>query len=133
MPFGRAGNGRAHVRLPARNPRSSNCAPSPEELAAAAERLGVTVHVLEQGEDPAALARAAPAGPLGIAGGDGSLGAVAAVAVERDLPFVCVPFGTRNHSPATPASTATTRWARSPPSPGWSAASTWAVRTATCS
>ena len=32
-----------------------------------------------------------------MAGGDGSLAAVAAVAVERDLPFVVVPFGTRNH------------------------------------
>jgi diacylglycerol kinase family enzyme len=32
-----------------------------------------------------------------MAGGDGSLAAVAAVALERDLPFVCVPFGTRNH------------------------------------
>ena len=32
-----------------------------------------------------------------MAGGDGSLGAVAAVALERDLPFVPVPFGTRNH------------------------------------
>jgi diacylglycerol kinase family enzyme len=34
---------------------------------------------------------------LGIAGGDGSLGGVAQVALERDLPFVAVPFGTRNH------------------------------------
>lgn len=34
---------------------------------------------------------------LGAAGGDGSLGPVAGVALERDLPFVCVPFGTRNH------------------------------------
>jgi diacylglycerol kinase family enzyme len=32
-----------------------------------------------------------------VAGGDGSLGAVASVALERDVPFVCVPFGTRNH------------------------------------
>jgi diacylglycerol kinase family enzyme len=32
-----------------------------------------------------------------MAGGDGSLGPVAQVAIERDLPFVCVPFGTRNH------------------------------------
>jgi diacylglycerol kinase family enzyme len=29
--------------------------------------------------------------------GDGSLGLVAAVAVEADVPFVCVPAGTRNH------------------------------------
>ena len=32
-----------------------------------------------------------------MAGGDGSLAGVASVALERDLPFVCVPFGTRNH------------------------------------
>ena len=32
-----------------------------------------------------------------MAGGDGSLAAVAEVAIERDLPFVCIPFGTRNH------------------------------------
>jgi diacylglycerol kinase family enzyme len=34
---------------------------------------------------------------LGMAGGDGSLAAVASVALERDLPLACVPFGTRNH------------------------------------
>jgi hypothetical protein len=34
---------------------------------------------------------------LGMAGGDGSLGAVAAAAIERGVPFVCVPSGTRNH------------------------------------
>jgi diacylglycerol kinase family enzyme len=55
------------------------------------------VHVLDQGEDPAAIAREAPGEPLGMAGGDGSLAPVAQVAIERDLPFVCVPFGTRNH------------------------------------
>jgi diacylglycerol kinase family enzyme len=32
-----------------------------------------------------------------MAGGDGSLAAVAAVALERELPFVAIPFGTRNH------------------------------------
>jgi diacylglycerol kinase family enzyme len=32
-----------------------------------------------------------------MAGGDGSLAAVAGVAVEAERPFVCVPFGTRNH------------------------------------
>jgi diacylglycerol kinase family enzyme len=34
---------------------------------------------------------------VGVAGGDGSLASVAGVAVEADVPFVCVPFGTRNH------------------------------------
>src|SRR5204862_350910 len=54
-------------------------------------------HVLRKGEDPAAVARKAEADALGMAGGDGSLAAVAGVAMERGLPFVCVPFGTRNH------------------------------------
>ncbi len=44
----------------------------------------------------AALARGG-SGPIGIAGGDGSLGEVAGVAVDEDRPFVCIPFGTRNH------------------------------------
>jgi diacylglycerol kinase family enzyme len=58
------------------------------------------VRVLQADEDPADLARAAAergAEALGMAGGDGSLAAVATVALGRDLPFVCVPFGTRNH------------------------------------
>ena len=32
-----------------------------------------------------------------MAGGDGSLAVVAEAALERDLPFACIPFGTRNH------------------------------------
>jgi diacylglycerol kinase family enzyme len=56
--------------------------------------------VLEHGDDPAGLGAAAAAKgatALGAAGGDGTLGAVAAVAIEAGLPFVVVPFGTRNH------------------------------------
>lgn len=56
--------------------------------------------MLGQDEDAAELAGAAVdrgAETIGVAGGDGSLGAVAAVALERDVPFVPVPFGTRNH------------------------------------
>ena len=34
---------------------------------------------------------------LGMAGGDGSLATVAAAAAEHDLPFICLPAGTRNH------------------------------------
>ena len=63
----------------------------------AARELGVQVHVLEEDDDLVDLARAADAEVVGMAGGDGSLGAVAQVAVERDLPFVCIPWGTRNH------------------------------------
>ena len=32
-----------------------------------------------------------------MAGGDGSLAVVAAVAAAHQIPFVCVPAGTRNH------------------------------------
>jgi diacylglycerol kinase family enzyme len=70
---------------------------SAEELAAEARRREVDVHLLEPEEDVVALAREADADALGVAGGDGSLGPIAAVAIERSLPFVCVPFGTRNH------------------------------------
>lgn len=79
------------------NPRSGDQEPSAKELARAAEERGVTVHVLADGESPVEAARLAPDGPIGAAGGDGSLSSVAAVALERDVPFVCVPFGTRNH------------------------------------
>jgi diacylglycerol kinase family enzyme len=56
--------------------------------------------VLAGEDDAGALARDAAkrgAGALGMAGGDGSLGPVAAVAIERHVPFVPIPFGTRNH------------------------------------
>ena len=78
------------------NPRSGSGSPDADELAREAQQRGIAVHVLRQGDDAAAVARSA-AGPVGMAGGDGSLGAVAEVALERDVPFVCVPFGTRNH------------------------------------
>lgn len=79
------------------NPSSGDERPSAEELRDAAAERGVTARILREGEDPAALAHGAGAEALGVAGGDGSLGAVAEVAIDRDLPFVCVPFGTRNH------------------------------------
>src|SRR2546430_197453 len=80
------------------NPRSGKGRPTVDELAAAARERGIDVHVLREGDDPAALMRTRPgAHALGIAGGDGSLAPAAQVAIERELPFVCVPFGTRNH------------------------------------
>ena len=53
--------------------------------------------MLGEDDDAAELARSADADALGMAGGDGSLAPIAQVAIERDLPLVCVPFGTRNH------------------------------------
>jgi diacylglycerol kinase family enzyme len=81
------------------NPRAGrgDTAPRPTELRAEAERRGIEARVLGKGEDPAAAARSADADVLGIAGGDGSVASVAAVAVERRVPLVCVPAGTRNH------------------------------------
>jgi diacylglycerol kinase family enzyme len=68
-----------------------------DELVAAARARGIAVHVLQKGEDVEEIARRADADALAMAGGDGSLAPVAAVAIERDLPFAVVPFGTRNH------------------------------------
>jgi diacylglycerol kinase family enzyme len=82
------------------NPRSGNGKAGRVGLVEAARARGIRVHVLEAGDDLVALARAAVAagvGAVGVAGGDGSLGLVAKVAVEADVPFVCVPSGTRNH------------------------------------
>src|SRR5829696_1179187 len=79
------------------NPRSGDERPTPRELAAAAAAEGVDVHCLEPGDDAEELARGADADVLGMAGGDGSLAPVAGVCIELGVPFVCIPFGTRNH------------------------------------
>jgi diacylglycerol kinase family enzyme len=82
------------------NPRSGGGTAGRVGLVEAAGGRGIRVRLLEAGDDPGALAReavAGGAGALGVAGGDGSLGPVAAVAVDADVPFVCVPCGTRNH------------------------------------
>jgi diacylglycerol kinase family enzyme len=79
------------------NPRSGSATPTVAELVDAARGIGIEVRVLAQGDDLVELAREADADALGMAGGDGSLGAVAGVAIERGLPFVAVPWGTRNH------------------------------------
>jgi diacylglycerol kinase family enzyme len=79
------------------NPRSGGDSPSAEQLASEAETSGIATHVMEEGEDLVEIARSSGADKLGMAGGDGSLAPVAGVALERDVPFVPVPFGTRNH------------------------------------
>ena len=79
------------------NPRSGAGSPGADELLAAARERGIDVHLLAQGDDLPEVARRANADVLGMAGGDGSLAAVADVAIEQDVPFVCIPFGTRNH------------------------------------
>ena len=79
------------------NPRSGSGPPDAEDLVAAARERDIRTHVLQPGEDAAELCAAADADCIGMAGGDGSLAPVAAVALERDLAFAVVPFGTRNH------------------------------------
>ncbi len=54
--------------------------------------LGLGDDLLGLAED--AIARGADA--LGMAGGDGSQALVASVAARHDIPYVCVPAGTRN-------------------------------------
>jgi diacylglycerol kinase family enzyme len=70
---------------------------SAEELEAEAGNRGIETRILRPDDDPAELARNADADAVGVAGGDGSLAAVAEIALERDLAFVVVPYGTRNH------------------------------------
>jgi diacylglycerol kinase family enzyme len=79
------------------NPRSGKGGPAPEELRDEAAGRGIEARILGEDDDAAELARSADSGALGIAGGDGSLAQIAEVAIERELPFVCIPFGTRNH------------------------------------
>ena len=78
------------------NPRSGDGS-DVEALCSEAAARGIETRVLGTGDDAAELARAAQCDVLGTAAGDGTLAPVAAAALERGLPFVCVPFGTRNH------------------------------------
>jgi len=65
-----------------------------------ARELGIIPIVLHRGDDLRALAERAVAegaDVIGMAGGDGSQALVADVARQHDIPFVCIPAGTRNH------------------------------------
>ncbi len=81
------------------NPRSGGGKANDSFLAAARAR-GIETIALRPGDDLEQLARdavARGADVIGMAGGDGSQALVAAIAAEHDLPFVCIPAGTRNH------------------------------------
>ncbi len=91
---------RAHHPVLIINNRSGGGAAQKAGLEAKAKQIGITVRVLGEDGDLAQLAQdavAAGADCIGMAGGDGSLAVVAEVAMEHDLPFVCIPAGTRNH------------------------------------
>jgi diacylglycerol kinase family enzyme len=82
------------------NPKSGGGKVERFGLIERARELGVETVILEPGLDLAQLARdavARGADCLGMAGGDGSQALVASIAIEHDVPFVCVSAGTRNH------------------------------------
>jgi diacylglycerol kinase family enzyme len=82
------------------NPRSGGGKAARADLVAQCRARHIEPIVFEPGDDLTALATTAVrdgADALGMAGGDGSQAAVAGVAAQHDLPFVCIPAGTRNH------------------------------------
>ncbi len=82
------------------NPKSGGGKAERLDLAAEARARGIEPVELVPGSDLERLVRDAVdrgADALAMAGGDGSQAAVAAVAAERDLPYACIPAGTRNH------------------------------------
>jgi diacylglycerol kinase family enzyme len=82
------------------NPRSGGGAAARARVAERARDQGIEVVELGGDQDLRGLvdqAVADGADALGMAGGDGSLGVVATAASVHELPFVCIPAGTRNH------------------------------------
>jgi diacylglycerol kinase family enzyme len=82
------------------NPRSGGGKAAAHRLDEEARARGITPIELVPGADLGELVRRAVAdGADGLmaAGGDGTQAAVAAIAAELDLPFACIPAGTRNH------------------------------------
>jgi diacylglycerol kinase family enzyme len=101
---------RIHVRLrqapdPRRpvlfyNPKSGGGKAEKFHLADEARARGIEPIELRLGTDLEQLVRGAitdGADALAMAGGDGSQAVVAMVAAERNLPYACIPAGTRNH------------------------------------
>jgi diacylglycerol kinase family enzyme len=82
------------------NPRSGGGKAQRFSLPAEAHARGIEPIELGADTDLEQLVRAAVADgadALAMAGGDGSQAVVAAIAAEHDLPYACVPAGTRNH------------------------------------
>jgi diacylglycerol kinase family enzyme len=99
---------RAHLPQVAA-PRRSVLFYNPKSGGGKAERFAVAAEARARGIEPIELgppwdlgklvrdAVAGGADGLAMAGGDGSQAVVAAIAAELDLPYACVPAGTRNH------------------------------------
>ena len=82
------------------NPKSGGGKAERFHLADECGRRGIEPVLLEPGDDLLQLAEDAVgrgADVIGMAGGDGSQALVASVAARHDIPYVCVPAGTRNH------------------------------------
>ena len=82
------------------NPRSGGGKAERFQLADEARKRGIEPIELGPGDDLATLVKTAVDGgadALAMAGGDGSQAVVAAAAAELDLPYACIPSGTRNH------------------------------------
>ncbi len=82
------------------NPRSGDGRAAKANLVEKARGRGIETVVLGEGEDLERLVDDAVgrgADGLAMAGGDGSQALVAAIAAEHDLPYACIPSGTRNH------------------------------------
>jgi diacylglycerol kinase family enzyme len=82
------------------NPLSGGGKAEELNLAEEARTRGIEAIELRRGDDLRALVRQAVdrgADALAMAGGDGSQAIVAEIAAEIDLPYACVPAGTRNH------------------------------------
>lgn len=101
---------RIHVPLPSAeppkravvvwNPKSGGGKALAAHLDEEARARGITPIELRPGDDLLQLVRDAVAGgadALAAAGGDGTQALVATIAAELDLPFACIPAGTRNH------------------------------------
>jgi diacylglycerol kinase family enzyme len=101
---------RVHVRLPPApaplrpvlfyNPKSGGGKAERFRLADEAAARGIEAIELTPGTDLRELVERAVqdgADALAMAGGDGSQAIVAAIAAEHDLPYACIPAGTRNH------------------------------------
>ena len=82
------------------NPKSGGGKAEKFRLADEARARGIEPIELTRGTDLEQLVRDAVADGadgLAMAGGDGSQAVVASVASELDLPYACIPAGTRNH------------------------------------
>ena len=82
------------------NPKSGGGKAERYHLADQARARGIRAVELKLGSDLERLVRdavAAGADALAMAGGDGSQAVVAMVAAEKNLPYACIPAGTRNH------------------------------------